>query len=119
MVAAAGDDRLLPVVEEYLLARSIGPHWSSVPWALWPGRRELFVLAWRRFFVEREPTEWAGTLLVRSFLAEPEAIAEIRVALSAGADDRWNALREALLRQVGEVTWLSPDQRAALDRVVS
>ena len=119
VVAAAGDDRLLPVVEEYLLTRSIGPHWSSVPWALWPRRRELFVLAWRRFFLEREPTEWTGTLIVRSFLAEPEAISEIRAALAAVAEDRWKALREALLRQVGEVTWLSPEQREALDRVVS
>jgi hypothetical protein len=77
------------------------------------------VLAWRRFFIERDPAESTDTLIVRSFLAEPEAIADIRAALVATAEDRWTALREALLRQAGAITWLSPDQRAALDRVVS
>jgi hypothetical protein len=119
VVAAAGEESLAPVVEEYLLERPIGPHWSSVPWALWPRRRELFVSAWRRFFLERDPGEWRDTLIVRSFLAEPDAIAGLREALAAEAEERWAALREALLRQAGEVTWLSPGQREALDRVVS
>jgi hypothetical protein len=119
VVAAAGDDTLLPVVEEYLLRRAVSPHWSSVPWALWPHRRELFRKAWRRFFLDHDPADWTGTLIIRSFLTEPEAIREVREVLVADSGERWDALREALIRQAGVVTWLSPDQRDALDRVVS
>jgi hypothetical protein len=119
VVAASGDDTLLPVVEEYLLERAIGAHWSSVPWALWPRRKELFGQAWRRFFIDHDPADWKGTLIIRSFLAEPEAILVVRDALAGAPVERWDELRKALIRQAGLITWLSPDQRDALDRVVS
>lgn len=119
VLAAVDDDDLLPPVRSYLLDRPIGPHWPSVPWALWPHRKELFAAAWSRFFAQGDPDPWNVTLIIKSFLTEPEAIGVVREVLAAEAEPRWNALREALLRQAGLVGWLSPDQREALNEVIS
>ena len=71
ILAAAGDPALLPAVESYLKDRDVGPHWSTVPWALWPNHGDLFAVAWERFFLGQQVEEWQNTLVVRSFLAEP------------------------------------------------
>jgi hypothetical protein len=119
ILAAANDDSLQPVVEEYLMDRPIGPYWPSVPWALWPYRKRLFGKAWRRFFLERDPADPKGTLIIKSLLTEPEAVRVIKSSLSVDSPERWEPLREALIRQAGLVSWLSDDQREALDRAVS
>lgn len=116
ILAAADDPGLMAPVETYLVERPIGPHWSSVPWALWPHRKRLFAAAWSRFFTHRHPSVAETTLVIRSFLSEPEAIQLVRRGLVESAPERWDALREALLRQAGSVSWLDAEQRAALDR---
>ena len=118
VLAAAGDAELMAPVETYLIERPIGPHWASVPWAIWPRRPKLFGSAWVRFFVEHDPADWRHTLVIKSFLAEPEAILAIRVPLEHESAGAWEALREALLRQAGSPSWLSEGQRDALDRAV-
>jgi hypothetical protein len=119
VLAAVDNDDLLPPVRAYLLERPIGPHWPSVPWALWPHRKELFATAWSRFFAHGDTDAWNVTLIIKSFLTEPEAIGVVREVLAAETEPRWSALREALLRQAGLVGWLSPDQREALNKVIS
>ena len=116
VLGAAGVPGLIAPVESYLLDRPIGPHWASVPWAIWPRRRELFVRAWVRFFIDRDPNDWTHTLLIKSFLAEPDAVLAVREPLELASPQAWTALREALLRQAGDVGWLSEQQRDALDR---
>jgi hypothetical protein len=119
ILAAANDPRLIPVVEQYLIEREMGVHWSTVPWAVWPHHQQLFGRAWKRFFLEHEPSEWKNTLVIRSFLTEPEAIRVVREQLARKSDERWTTLREALIRQAGLAAWLSEEQRAALDRAVA
>jgi hypothetical protein len=119
ILAAANKDSLLPAVEEYLLRRDIGPHWPSVPWAVWPHRKRLFGKAWLRFFSQHDPADWRGTLIIKSFLTEPEAVRVIKHALEVDSPDAWEPLRESLIRQAGLVSWLSDDQREALDWAVS
>jgi hypothetical protein len=116
VLAAAGEPALLTPVEAYLLDRPMGPHWASVPWAVWPRRKRLFVRAWVRFFTQREAGDRHNTLVVKSFLAEPDAILAVRGPLERASAEGWAGLREALLRQAGSVGWLSDEQRAALDR---
>ena len=79
----------------------------------------LWGKAWRRFFLERDPADPKGTLIIKSFLTEPEAVRVIKHSLEVDSPDSWKPLREALLRQAGLVSWLSDDQREALDRAVS
>jgi len=118
LAAAAGAD--LPVaIEEYLLNRPIGPHWSSVPWALWPRRRDLFASAWRRFFLEHHPEDPQVEPIVQAFLTEHEAIRRVRPVLAAASPERWTALREALNRQAGRGSGLAPEQREALEGAIS
>jgi hypothetical protein len=119
ILAAANRDSLLPAVEEYLLHRDIGPHWPSVPWAVWPHRKRLFGKAWLRFFTQRDPSDWKETLIIKSFLTEPEAVRVVKHALEVDSPNSWRPLRESLIRQAGLVSWLSEDQREALDRAVS
>jgi hypothetical protein len=119
ILAAANKDSLLPVVEEYLLNREIGPHWPSVPWAVWPHWKRLFGKAWHRFFKQHDPNDWKGTLIIKSFLTEPEAVRVIKHSLEVDSPDNWKPLRESLIRQAGLVSWLSERQREALDRAVS
>ena len=69
--------------------------------------------------LDHDPADWKGTLIIRSLLTEPEAILVVREALAVDSHEHWDALREALIRQAGQIAWLSPDQREALDRVVS
>lgn len=116
ILASTDDPELMPAVQTYLVDRPIGPHWSSVPWALWPHRKDLFGQAWARFFRHQHPSIAEGTLVIRSFLSEPDAIQVVHQVLLESSPDRWDALRDALLRQVGSVRWLDADQRAALDR---
>jgi len=119
ILGASNRESGIPVVEDYLVRRSIGPHWTSVPWSLWPHRRVLFGQAWSRFLRESEPGDWKHTLLIKSFLTEPDAIGEVRARIAADAPDRWPVLREALIRQAGRTRWLTADQRAALERTLS
>ena len=118
ILAAAGEPDLMPPVETYLVKRAMGPQWASVPWAIWPRRPGLFGKAWVRYFVEHDPADWRHTLVIKSFLAEPEAILAIREPLEHESAKAWKALREALLRQAGSPSWLSEGQRDALDRAV-
>ena len=90
ILAATGDRSMTPAVEDYLLQREPSSQWSTVPWALWPHNRELFARAWLRYFGEREPAEWTGTLVIRSFLSEPAAIDVVKQQLSGAAPERWD-----------------------------
>ncbi len=115
ILAAAREERLLPAVRSYLLDREIGAHWATVPWALWPHEHDLFVKAWLRFFGEKEPEDWTDPLVVRSFLGDADAIRAVKTGLESSGGD-WPRLREALLRQAGRVSWISPDQLNALQQ---
>jgi hypothetical protein len=117
ILAAADDDGLVHVVERYLLERPILPAWSTVPWALWPHRKQLFAAAWARFFNDRDPAEWTNTLVIKSFLGEPEAIHVVRQRIEDTGGGNWRALRDALLRQAGIASWLSTEQRRDLERL--
>jgi hypothetical protein len=116
ILATVDDSQVLPVVRTYLVERAIGPHWSSVPWAVWPHHKELFGQAWARFYRHQPPSIAEGTLVIRSFLSEPDAIHVVRKALVESSPRRWDDLRGALLRQAGSVRWMDDGQRAALDR---
>lgn len=118
ILAAANDPALLPAIGAYVLERPIGPHWASVPWALWPHRKKLFARSWRRFFLEHQPADWKNTLVIKSFLTEPEAIAVVRELLTEECAEVWVGLRAALIRQAGLASWLSEEQRAELDRAI-
>ena len=119
ILAAAAGPALPPVIEEYLIDRPIGPHWPSVPWALWPGHKELFASAWHRFFTEHHPEDPPAQPIVQAFLTEHEAIRRVRPALAAASPELWAALREALSRLAGRVGWLAPEQRENLERALS
>lgn len=118
ILGAADDRELLPAVETYLLERDPAPPWSTVPWALWPHRTDLFAQAWSRYFSSEAPADWQNTLVIRSFLTEPEAIGVVRGRLEPEDVERWRVLRDALLRQAGSSSWLSEEQRDALERTV-
>ena len=118
VLAAANDASLMPVARDYLLQREIVPGWATVPWALWPHNKELFGDAWARFFRERDPAEWTSTLIIKSFLTEPDAISVVRKRFDGGSGRHWAALRDALLRQAGLVGWLSAEQRAELEQLL-
>lgn len=118
VLGAADDRELLPAVEHYLLRRDLAPAWSTVPWALWPHRKALFTTAWNRYFSTEDPAGWHNTLVVRSFLTEPEAIRLVRGRLEEENSERWELLRAALLRQAGSASWLSSSQRAELEKAV-
>jgi hypothetical protein len=113
ILGATNEPSLMVGVEAYLLERPICSYWSSVPWALWPHRPELFASAWARFFADRQPECYEDTLVLRSFLGEPDAISAVQAELSANL---WDPLRVALLGQVKIVRWLSEKQRAELQR---
>jgi hypothetical protein len=119
ILAAAAGPALPPAIKEYLLDRPIGPHWPSVPWALWPGQKELFASAWRRFFMEHHPDEPPAHPVVHAFLTEHEAVRGLRPVLAAASPELWAALRDALSRLAGQVRWLAPEQRENLDRAIS
>ena len=119
ILAAADEPTLLPAVRDYLLEREIVPIWPSVPWALWPHQQSIFGQAWYRYFVEQDPSDWPATLVLRSFLGEPEAIRAFRQPLAQSAADRWTALRVALLSLAVNASWLSEDQRVALHQVLT
>jgi len=119
ILAAAAGDTLPSVVEEYLLRRPIGAHWPSVPWALWPARKELFSTAWHRFFLEHHPEDAAAQAVVRALLTEHEAVRRVRDAIEERSPERWAALRGALTRCAGRTGWLSAEQREALDGAIS
>lgn len=118
ILAAAEIETFIPVVRDYLLNRPISPHWASVPWALWPHHAELFTTSWRRFFLEIESDRWKNTLVIKSFLTEPEAIQKVRAALEPESVELWNTLRSALLRQAGTVGWLSRPQTDELEQAL-
>jgi len=115
VLSAAGNANLMAPVRRYLLERRIGPHWSTVPWALWPCWKELFSQAWMRFFTEQDPAEWKDSLVIKSFLGEPEAIRRLRAQLAHQSEERWNQLREALLKQAGSAGWFGEEERSELD----
>jgi hypothetical protein len=119
ILAAVNDPEFLPVVEEYLLDRPIGPHWPSVPWALWPAERDLFSRAWCRFLSRLSHEERPNTLIVKTFLSEPDAICAVRDRLRHESPDRWEELREALLRHAGDAGWMSAGQREALEQAIA
>ena len=119
VLAATNDSKLLPPVRAYLLERTITPWWPTVPWALWPHRRELFARAWSRYLAECEPASWRGSVTIRPFLAEPDAVRAIRRRIADEMPDRWAELRQALVGQAVHVRWLSDEQRGALERAVS
>lgn len=116
VLGAAGDASLTEPISHYLLQRPIGPYWSSVPWALWPHDKKLFGRAWSRFFEEHDAGNGSMSRVLRSFLTEPEAIGVVKRFLAGSSRKRWEALRQALLRQAGRAQWLSPEQRQALER---
>ena len=118
ILAAAEGRKPLPPVETYLLKRDLAPAWSTVPWALWPRRRRLFARAWTRFFRYYEPDQWTNTLVVRSFLTEPQAIRVVRQELEPDNAECWELLRAAVLRQSGLASWLTARQRSALERAI-
>ena len=78
----------------------------------------MFARAWTRFFVETEPAEWAGSLVVRPFLGEADAIVLVGDRLGETAPARWNEFRDALTRQAGLAGWLTTEQRTALERAL-
>jgi hypothetical protein len=118
ILAATGDKKLLGPVERFLLEYEIGSHWASVPWALWPHQKALFVRAWTRFFNDVEPNAWRHPLVVKPFLGEPTAITAVKRRLSKSSAERWADLRDALKRQAELADWLSQHQRAAVNRAL-
>ena len=118
LLAAAGEPALLPPVREYLLERAMSRDWVSVPWALWPHQKELFAQAWQRYLRESQPDDWNGTPVVRSFLAEPDAVRIVRSKVAGEHPEHWHVLRAALIDEASHVRWLSREQRASLDRAV-
>ena len=118
LLAAAGDPALLPPVREYLLERGMSRDWVFVPWALWPHQKELFAQAWQRYLRETQPGDWSGPAVVKTFLAEPDAVRVLRSKVADEHPEHWHVLRAALLDEASHVGWLSREQRALLDRAV-
>jgi len=118
VLAAAGGPGLLRPVTEYLLDRSMSPEWTTVPWALWPHQKELFARAWQRYLRETQPADWNDGSIVKSFLAEPDAVRIVRSKVAPEHPEHWDTLRAALIDVADQVGWLSREQRASLDRAV-
>lgn len=118
ILAASDVPGLGPPVEAYLLVRPIGPFWATVPWALWPHQKKLFTRAWQRYLRETQPTEWNATLIVKSFLTEPDAVRLVRSAVARQHPEDWEPLRLALIGEADQVGWLSEEQRESLDQAV-
>lgn len=118
LLAAAGDPALLPPLREYLLERAMSRDWVTVPWALWPHQKDLFAQAWQRYLRETQPRDWNGTAVVKSFLAEPDAVRIVRSKVAGEHPEHWDVLRAALIDEAAHVGWLSREQRASLDRAV-
>jgi hypothetical protein len=119
LLAATDVAPLLRPVEAYLLRRPIGPHWATVPWALWPHRKHLFARAWQRYLREVRPDHWNSSQVLAAFLAEPEAVRVVRRTVAREQPENWSSLREALIGVADRVEWLSREQRESLDRAVS
>jgi hypothetical protein len=115
ILAASDEPSLEAPVSQYLLERTIGPHWSTVPWSLWPHSKTLFGKAWKRYFLECAETDWMGTLVVKSFLVDSAAISLVRDHLCEDSPEQWDLLRNALIQQAGSVSWLSTNDRLLLD----
>jgi hypothetical protein len=115
ILAASDEPSLEAPVRYYLLERTIGPHWATVPWSLWPHSKNLFGEAWKRYFLECAETDWMGTLVIKSFLADTAAISLVREHLSEEYPRQWDLLRNTLIQQAGSVSWLSADDRLLLD----
>ena len=118
VLAAANDPDLLLPVTQYLLERPMSPEWTTVPWALWPHQKELFARAWQRYLRETQPADWHDGLIVKSFLAEPDAVRLVRSKVALEHPEHWDTLRAALIDVADQVSWLSREQRASLDRAV-
>lgn len=118
LLAAADMPGVLEPVEQYLLDRPIGPLWATVPWALWPHQAELFSRAWLRYLHEIQPNDWGTAMIVRAFLTEPDAVRLVRSTISRDHPEHWTSLREALLGEADQVSWLSEEQRESLGRAV-
>ena len=118
LLAAADDPTVLPPVREYLLERGISPEWTTVPWALWPHQKDLFAQAWQRYLREKQPGDWNCSAMVKSFLAEPDAVRIVRSKVAHEHPEHWDVLRAALIDEAEHVGWLSREQRASLDRAV-
>jgi hypothetical protein len=115
VLGATDDVRTLPGVETYLLERPMAVYWRSVPWSLWPHRKELFGRAWERFFLE-QPVDESSASVLTTFLAEPEAVRCVGERLSRASAEIWSSVREALLELADDTEWLGKLERDALDR---
>lgn len=113
VLARAGLPQGEALLEQYLLHDPIGPHWSAVPWSLWPQATLLFCRAWSRYFTEKSPETWGGTAVVQAFLKEPQAVRLLRTALQAENAVAWAQLQRELL-QAAAAPWLAQAERNAL-----
>jgi hypothetical protein len=118
VLAAADEENWIAPLRRYLLEWPMDAHWTTVPWALWPHRAGLFAAAWARYFREREPGDWRAEGVLRTFLGDPLAIRAVAETLDGEEPARWAELRRQLSRRAGDVTWLSTDQRAELERAL-
>ena len=67
---------------------------------------------------EIQPNDWGTAMIVRSFLTEPEAVRLVSNTISHDHPEQWNSLREALLGEAEQISWLSDEQRESLGRAV-
>lgn len=119
ILAASRDPASIELVQRYLLEREIGAWWHTVPWALWPARRALFVAAWaRRFSLSVAPASWVEADALEPFLAAPGAVRALRQTLEPAGGSAWVQLRDALAELAHAATWMSPAQRTRLWRAL-
>lgn len=109
VLAGSADPAHRRLLEEYLLEAPVGLYWTSVPWAVWPGDRDLFGRAWARYFSTVPVPNWRDTAIVQAFLSKPEALACVRDALRVTNGAAWTVLRAAIVSH-SDAPWLSRDQ---------
>jgi len=64
----------LPILKTYLLEYPISPYWTQTAWATWPAHKEIFLQAWRRYFLSEPEENWKGSKLIDLFKNQPETI---------------------------------------------
>jgi hypothetical protein len=86
----------LSILKTYLLEYPISPYWTQTAWATWPAHKELFLQAWRRYFLSEPEENWMGSKLIDLFKNQPETIQPVLNSIRLFSEEMYEKVRREL-----------------------
>jgi hypothetical protein len=82
----------------------MGQFWS-IPWIVWPQKKELFAKSCLRYFKEISVDTLVNTILIQSFFRHPDALEYLKsYFIKSGNVNLWHELCETLKNTDNPVT---------------